>query len=124
MAVTAEMGWSHGFNNQGREVGYSVHAECDQDGCDVHIDRGIAYCCGGMHDGGDHGCGGYFCGDHLFHAAPAAQVCTECAKRFCPQCSSDDPTIRHEVRYFMADNLSTLEPCEDEWHELAGVSDG
>ena len=38
------MGWSYGFEN-GREVGYSVEATCDYDGCDVEIHRGLAYKC-------------------------------------------------------------------------------
>lgn len=60
------MGWGSGTNAQGREVGYCIDATCDLEGCDVAIDRGLAYCCGGMHDGGEHGCGDYFCTDHLF----------------------------------------------------------
>ncbi len=60
------MGWGSGKNAQGREVGYSVEAVCDLDGCSAEIDRGLAYVCGGMHDGGEDGCGGYFCGEHRF----------------------------------------------------------
>lgn len=60
------MGWSYGTNAQGREVGYGVEAECDHPDCHEEIDRGLAYVCGGMHDGGEDGCGGYFCGSHRF----------------------------------------------------------
>lgn len=76
------MGWGSGVNNACREVGYLVDATCDQPGCDTDIDRGLAYCCGGMHDGGEHGCGGYFCPEHLGYAnnAPTAvQFCGPCA---------------------------------------------
>lgn len=71
------MGWGFGINNEGREVGYYVRAICDEDGCEAHIDRGLAYVCGGMHDGGEWGCGRYFCGDHLFFGGPT-QLCPSC----------------------------------------------
>lgn len=77
------MGWGSGYNDQGREVGYAVDAECDQDGCSAQIDRGLAYVCGGMHDGGDHGCGGYFCGDHqlIGPSGSHAFFCGQCIDR-------------------------------------------
>lgn len=59
------MGWASG-TDRGRQVGYSVSATCDQPECKVGIDRGLYFCCGGMHGGGEHGCGGYFCAAHLF----------------------------------------------------------
>lgn len=71
------MGWGTGTNAAGREVGYMVQAECDEPDCTVEIDRGLAYVCGGMHDGGEEGCGGYFCGEHLL-LAPDAQMCDAC----------------------------------------------
>lgn len=74
------MGWGSGTNAQGREIGYLVEATCDLDGCDEKIDRGLAHVCGGMHDGGDHGCGGYFCGEHLFMGPKLPnQMCERCA---------------------------------------------
>jgi hypothetical protein len=82
------MGWAHGINNEGREVGYGVSATCDEEGCNERIDRGIAYVCGGMHDGGNHGCGRYFCGEHLYFVnrpekvranEESGQLCGECA---------------------------------------------
>lgn len=74
------MGWGTGTNAAGRDVGYMVQAECDEPGCTVEIDRGIAYVCGGMHDGGEHGCGRYFCGEHLgyVHGCHDAQLCDAC----------------------------------------------
>lgn len=61
------MGWSYGVNSEGREVGYSVPANCDKPGCYVIIDRGLAYVCGGMHNADwNVGCGKYFCTEHLF----------------------------------------------------------
>lgn len=62
------MGWGSGLNNEGREVGYLVTATCDVKGCDVVIDRGLGWCCGGLDSiafGGDNGrCGGYYCSAH------------------------------------------------------------
>lgn len=71
------MGWAYGINQEGREVGYSVEAICDAPGCEAEIDRGLAYVCGDMHDGGDYGCGRYFCGKHLFFGIPG-QICESC----------------------------------------------
>lgn len=75
------MGWGYGINNEGREIGYGVKATCDEDGCEEDIDRGVSYVCGGEHDGGEDGCGGYFCESHLFHAMPPdgrRQLCNAC----------------------------------------------
>jgi hypothetical protein len=73
------MGWSHGVNSDGREVGYGVEATCDHEGCEAKIDRGLAYCCGAMHTGmrdeDRPGCGGYFCPNHL----TLGQLCDSCA---------------------------------------------
>lgn len=74
------MGWSYGINSEGREVGYSVEATCDEEGCERKIDRGLAYVCGDMHDGGDYGCGEYFCYDHLY-ITEKGQFCKRCAER-------------------------------------------
>lgn len=71
------MGWAYGKNSDGREVGYGVEAKCDFPGCDEDIDRGMGYCCGGMHNGmrddSEAGCGGYFCyeQEHMYeHDCP------------------------------------------------------
>jgi len=74
------MGWANCTNGAGRAVGYAIEAECDHKDCDAQIDRGLAYVCGGMHDGGEHGCGGYFCYYHLvIGLCPDGQLCVECA---------------------------------------------
>lgn len=77
------MGWSIGFDsNWNRDVGYGVPATCDHPGCGKAVDRGLGYVCGGDVYGGEHGCGLFFCGDHL---APSggedgdwAMVCERC----------------------------------------------
>jgi hypothetical protein len=74
-------------------VGYAVSATCDLDGCNAKIDRGLAYVCGGMHNGGEHGCGNYFCYEHLYYGPPA-QLCADCLERWdkehaCPDCGEE-----------------------------------
>ena len=60
------MGWGYcGEDQDGRPMGYTVEATCDEESCKTDIDRGLAYVCGGMHEGGEYGCGGYFCYTHL-----------------------------------------------------------
>jgi hypothetical protein len=89
------MGWSHGRDENrpkgDQEIGYGVEATCDHNGCNVGIDRGLAFVCGGDPYGGDFGCGGFFC-----HTAPhldyyftsdanedmSRQLCPECGKKW------------------------------------------
>jgi hypothetical protein len=75
------MGWSVGFDsNWHRDIGYGVPAVCDYPGCEEAIDRGLGYVCGGEPYGGEHGCGLYFCGEHLTYAEDhERQVCERCA---------------------------------------------
>jgi len=62
------MGWGYcGVNpTTGEEMGYCVQGECHADGCVNLIDHGLGNVCGGEHEGGEHGCGYYFCTDHLY----------------------------------------------------------
>ena len=80
------MSWAYGLNKDGREVGYGVEAACDFPDCQAVIDRGLDYCCGEMHDGGDFGCGKYFCPDHLtgyiFDVEGSEVVCEACEKAY------------------------------------------
>ena len=72
------MGWSIGFDsNWNRDIGYGVPAYCDHPGCNKQIDRGLSYVCGGDPYGGEHGCGLYFCSEHLFIGG-FAQQCKRC----------------------------------------------
>jgi len=60
------MSWSIGYDNRWkRDIGYGVPAYCDHPGCNVEIDRGLSFVCGGEPFGGMDGCGLYFCGLHL-----------------------------------------------------------
>lgn len=72
------MGYGYYVLPDGREAGYAVDATCDQDGCGERIDRGLGYLCGDEPgDGGEHGCGRYFCGSHLYSGGPV-QLCESC----------------------------------------------
>lgn len=73
------MGWSIGYDDKWkRDIGYGVPASCDHPGCTAEIDRGLAYVCGGDPYGGEHGCGLYFCGEHLFMSLRRPQRCARC----------------------------------------------
>lgn len=64
------MGWAVGFDsNWNRDIGYGVPAICDHPKCEVKIDRGLGFVCGGDVRGGEHGCGLFFCweNDHLYY---------------------------------------------------------
>lgn len=73
------MSWAVGFDSRwNRDIGYGVPATCDRPMCGADIDRGIAYVCGGEPYGGEHGCGLFFCGEHLLLGGPRQQ-CEQCA---------------------------------------------
>jgi hypothetical protein len=64
----------------GREAGYGVDDVCNQDGCDKKIDRGLGCLCGDMPGGDEYGCGGYFCGEHLYDGPGiAGGQCQRCS---------------------------------------------
>lgn len=63
------------------EAGYGVEAVCEEDGCTEKIDRGLGCLCGGMPGGDEYGCGGYFCGQHLYgvpEGEPGEGRCKPC----------------------------------------------
>lgn len=79
------MGWSIGTNCQDRDVGYGVPAICDYPGCNNEINRGLSYVCGDMHDGGDYGCGLYFCENHLTISDKwGVSICDRCENNELP----------------------------------------
>jgi len=71
------MGWGTCVNAGGRACGYMIEAKCDDPDCTAIINRGLAYVCGDMHDGGEKGCGKYFCYNHLSQTG-SGQFCKEC----------------------------------------------
>lgn len=76
------MGWSIGYDmNWWRDIGYGVPATCDHPGCGKAINRGLGHVCGGDVYGGEHGCGLFFCSDHLGPSGGEdgwAMVCERC----------------------------------------------
>jgi len=58
------------------EAGYGVEAVCEETGCKAKIDRGLGYLCGKDPGGDEHGCGGYFCEQHLY----GDNQCKPCAE--------------------------------------------
>jgi hypothetical protein len=82
------MGYAFGQNHRGEEIGYGIEAVCDEDGCTEEIDKGLAFCCGGMGGvKGEVGCGRYVCANHLFmgYRHPArpdeyVQLCGACSE--------------------------------------------
>ena len=74
------MGWAYcGTDREGRNIGYGIRAECDENGCPKIIDRGLGYCCGGEHGGSEYACGQYFCEKHLFLTS-VGFLCNDCAE--------------------------------------------
>ena len=73
------MGWSDcGTDDRGRRIGYAFKARCDHSDCWTRIDRGLSYVCGGMHGGGEEGCGEYFCGKHRTPWKVGVSLCDAC----------------------------------------------
>ena len=82
------MGWSVGYDSKWeRDIGYGVPAICDHPGCNKEIDRGLGYVCGGEPYGGEHGCGLFFCGEHLL-MTKKGQLCGRYLGRTAPAVSS------------------------------------
>lgn len=83
------MGWGHCGTNPdtGEEMGYAIQGVCRAEGCDKAIDHGLSYVCGGEHEGGERGCGYYFCTAHLRiywsrGDSPCVQLCEACGQEF------------------------------------------
>lgn len=96
------MSWAFGLSGEGREIGYGVLATCAEGGCTAAIDCGLSYVCGSMHDGGELGCGDYFCGRHLYGGGPE-QLCRACSDLYEAAHPEDD-----------ADHQATCEHCQAE----------
>ena len=73
------MGWSIGYDEHWkRDIGYGVPAYCDHPDCKKEIDRGLGYVCGGEPEGGERGCGLFFC---EAHQVGYDQTCACCAPK-------------------------------------------
>lgn len=89
------MGWAFGENDRGEPVGYGIPDTCNQDGCEVDIDRGLAYCCGNIlsaaFSGDGPGCGRYFCSAHLYLGDAPVMLCEACVDNM--ESGADDSGI-------------------------------
>ena len=99
------MGWSIGYDSKWkRDIGYGVPAVCDHPDCNNEIDRGLSYVCGGEPYGGDHGCGLFFCDEHMYlntHDGEP-QMCERCCdgeKPFTPK-----PDVQEWVLWKLTDD--------------------
>lgn len=104
------MGWSIGFDsNWNRDIGYGVPATCDHPDCNEKIDRGLSYVCGGEPYGGEHGCGLYFCGNHVTYAGGRRDY-----KQLCARCyfGKDSFAAKPDVREWVDHKLT-----DESWQE-------
>jgi hypothetical protein len=96
------MGWSIGFdNNWKRDIGYGVPAICDHPKCNKKIDRGLSFVCGEQPYGGEHGCGLFFCSEHLI-MTNRGFLCPKCA-RYDHKPYKPKPDIKEWVDFKMTD---------------------
>lgn len=97
------MGWAVGRNAEGRWVGYGVPAVCDSPGCNAPI------------DGGDHGCGRFFCHEHARHLRGWVSVCTRCANYRTPY--PPKPDTAEWLRHILAEPswAQWRRECRDEY---------
>lgn len=87
------MGWAIGYDeNWNRDIGYGVPATCDHPGCGAAIDRGLSFVCGGDAYGGEHGCGLFFCRDHMTYAGDRRDDAHLCAKCYAGKGKTYSPT--------------------------------
>jgi hypothetical protein len=93
------MGWEIGYEpERDRDVGYGVPAECDHPDCHERIDRGLYYVCGGQPYGEPHGCGLFFCDEHMSYEDRTEPRCADQESetiivQLCERCAagSDQP---------------------------------
>lgn len=102
------MSWAVGYDeNWKRDIGYGVPSHCDHPECRAIINRGLAYVCGGSPYGGEHGCGLYFCSDHLAPSETAPQLCERCQDS--QQSFQPKPDLRRWLRHKL------LSPSWSDW---------
>ena len=97
------MGWANcGEDRNGRPIGYAVEAKCDEPGCEVKIDRGLAYVCGDMHGEDELSCDKYFCNSHKPGAAWTGEhlvaICNACVAEM-KKAVEDDSEFDEGWRY-------------------------
>ncbi len=117
------MSWAVGYDRDWkRDIGYGVPATCDHPDCTAEIHRGLAYVCGGEPYGGTHGCGLYFCENHLGYAyTPEGddlrdtegnhlpQMCARCVANHqnpdaAPEYFTPKPDVREWIEWKLTDD--------------------
>ncbi len=101
------MSWAIGYDDRWKRwIGYGVPAICDLPGCGKQIDRGLAFVCGGEPYGGEHGCGLFFCEDHLRYPHNRCPRCRNYKPPYAP--TPDTPQwMWHMLR----------DPSWDQWRQ-------
>lgn len=108
-------------NGEEIEAGYDVEDGCNKDGCTAKIDRGLGNLCGETPGGDEHGCGHYFCGEHLFGGNPGqCEACRAAAdkrkrKEFCDQLGAFLRTM---------DGVKSADAVADKPEVLVGLDNG
>lgn len=106
------MGWNYAIDSSrsegDQEIGYSILAKCDLDGCEIPIDRGLAYVCGGDPYGGEYGCGKFFCLPHLgWYSYWEEDAEEHLSPQMCPACGAawEKNGLTEEQYYDLQDTL-------------------
>ncbi|MBU8834154.1 hypothetical protein [Mycolicibacterium goodii] len=119
------MSWSVGYDpNWKRDIGYGVPATCDHPDCSKEIDRGLSYVCGGEPYGGEHGCGLFFCGEHLTYnlddagsngrragETPPGPFCEHCGPAEAGECFDPKPDLPVWINHKLTD------PSWQQWRD-------
>jgi len=104
------MSWSIGFDKRwNRDIGYGVPCWCDHPKCSEKIDRGLAFVCGREPYGGEHGCGLYFCPEHLRGEF-----------NLCPRCITGKDPFKKKPDHPEWVNFKTTDESWAEWRSIHG----
>lgn len=95
----------------GRDMGWGVPAECDHPNCKTEINRGLSYVCGSSALGGTHGCGLFFCKEHLLFS-------TLFKVRLCERCEASQPafTEKPDIAEWLRHKLT--DPSWSQWRKV------
>ena len=108
------MSWQVYENSDGRWCGYGVPAICDHPTCSEQIDRGVTFVCGDTPGGGDHGCGLYFCADHMSWVYRGPR----CSVQLCVRCEHGENPFEPKADTAEWVNHMLTDESWGEWREL------
>jgi hypothetical protein len=109
-------------NGEEIEAGYSVEAECDKEGCNDPIDRGLAFLCGQTPGGDEYGCGFYFCAQHM----NGDQLCEACSEKAAEENTWTDPAtgFSYDLRDLFLPPGEPYKPDGWVWKHFGDFHDG